>query len=140
MRKLIAGLSFALACLHASANESIAVERAVRIAEHFVAENGYTNLPESRVKEVLDNEAIEWRPGRSERLAQRYNTLRPKTIGAKKARKNGTPGWSVAFDYMSPTGNSNECRVVTMDANGRDVRVEHVDGIRSYFLGFEKSE
>jgi hypothetical protein len=25
-----------------------------------------------------------------------------------------------------------------MDANGHDVRIEHVDGAREYFLGFEK--
>jgi hypothetical protein len=138
MRKLIVGLSFAMAFLPASATESISVESAVRIAEVFVAENGYTDLPESRVKEVPENESIEWVAGRKERLAQRFNTLLPTAIGARKGRKNGTPGWSVAFDYTNRNGNPGACRVVTMAANGRDVRIEHVDGIRDYFLGFEK--
>ena len=140
MLKPLVILFFALACLQANATEPISVESAVKIAERFVAENGYTNLPESRVKEILDNEGIEWSLGRKERLAQRRNTLRPQAIGARKSRKNGSPGWSVAFDYVGQTGNSDVCRVVTMDLNGRDVQIVHVDGIRSYFLGFEKRE
>jgi len=124
--------------LHAHAAETITMKEAVTIAETFIAENGYTKLPESRVKRLLDNESIEWTADRKQLLAQRRNTLSAEAIGAKRGRRNDPAGWSVAFDYTNQQGNSDNCRVVTMTASGREVRIEHVDGIRSYFQGFKK--
>lgn len=136
MPKIIAGFFMALACFCAHAAESITMKAAVEIAEQFVAENGYTKAPSSDTKEVLGNEAIEWTTNPRDRLEQRFNTLLPKAIGAKKGRRNSSEGWSVAFDYTSKNGASNNCRVVTMNSAGNDIRIEHVDGIRSYFIGF----
>ncbi len=138
MRNLVAIFSVALTCLHATASENLTMEAAVKIAEKFVAENGYTNLPESRVKQVLDSESVEWEAERQKQLQQRYNTLLPSAIGAKSGRKNKKDGWSVAFDYASTPGNPGSCRVITMASNGMDIRVEHVDGIRKYFVNFKK--
>ncbi|MES3022019.1 MAG: hypothetical protein V4857_10595 [Pseudomonadota bacterium] len=137
MRNLLAGLFFALICLHANASEFLAIEEAVKIAEKFVAENGYTNLPEASLKRALDGESIEWTSDRQRLVARRLNTLLPGAIGAKSGRRNASAGWSVAFDFASKLGDPNTCRVVTMASNGTDIRVEHVDGIRKYFIGFK---
>jgi hypothetical protein len=136
MQKIIAGFFMTLACVCAHAAESISMQAAVEIAEQFVAKNGYTNGPASDTKAVLDNEAIERTADPRDQLKLRFNTLLPKAIGAKKGRKNSSEGWSVAFDYTSESGSSNICRVVTMNSAGNDIRIEHVDGIRSYFIGF----
>ena len=136
MRFLIAGLFYALMCLHANASEDLTMEAAVAIAETFVAENGYTNLPESGLKKVLVSERIERKSDRQAQVAQRFNSLLPVAIGARHGRRNESAGWSVAFDYSSKPGNPAACRVVTMAANGSDIRVEHVDGFRQYFVGF----
>ncbi|WP_147328224.1 MULTISPECIES: hypothetical protein [unclassified Duganella] len=138
MRNLAVSLFVTLVCLHVNAAETITIEAAVKLAEVFVAENGYTELPESGVKQALDHESIEWTYARKELLKQRRNTLLPAAIGAKYSRKNGQAGWSVAFDYTNQRGNPGSCRVVTMESNGREIRIEHVDGVREHFLGFKK--
>jgi hypothetical protein len=139
MQRIIVGFVAAFACFYTHAAESITVETAVKVAEEFVAKNGYTNVPASDVKAVLDNERIERTTDRRDQIQQRFNTLLPKAIGAKKGRKGSPDGWSVAFDYTSGKGSSETCRVVTMNSAGSDIRVEHVDGIRSYFIGFTPS-
>jgi len=140
MRSLLASLFVAVACPHVHAVEPVTMETAVRIAEVFVAENGYTDLPESDVKQALDSESVEWTSSRRKLLVQRRNTLLPTAIGAKYGRKYAETGWSVAFDYTSQRGAPGSCRIVTMDLNGHEVRIEHVDGIRKYFLGFGKRQ
>lgn len=137
MRNLVTSLFVAFICLHASASENLKIEAAVRIAEKFVAENGYTNLPKSRVNRVLDSESLERSADREKLLADRFDTLMPSAIGAKRGRKNERTGWSVAFDFTAKFGAPNLCRVVTMTLDGSNVRVEHVDGVRKYFVGFE---
>lgn len=137
MRNLIVSLLVTLVCFHVNAAETITMEVAVKLAEDFVAKNGYTDLPESHIKQTLDKENIEWTSTRKELLKQRRNTLLPTAIGVKHGRKNGQAGWSVAFDYTSQHGNLGSCRVVTMESNGREIRIEHVAGVREYFLGFE---
>lgn len=110
---------------------------AVALAEQFVAENGYTSAKPDRIKQRLDFEAIERAKIRSEMLLQRHNTLQPKAIGAKVGGKGSSAGWSIAFAYSSQVrGSKDSCRVVTVDADGSNIRVEHVDGIRAYFSGF----
>jgi hypothetical protein len=138
MRLLIAICLLGLITLQASASETLAMEAAVKVAEKFVAENGYTNLPKSRLKKVLENERIEWTSDHHQLVAQRFNTLSPVAIGVRPGRKNGHSGWSVAFDYTANRGDPTVCRVVTMASNGRNIRVEHVDGLRAYFVGLKK--
>jgi hypothetical protein len=135
MQKIIAGFFMAFTCVCTHAAESITIEAAVKLAEEFIARNGYTNAPASTVKAVLDNESIEWAADRGDQIKSRINTLLPKAIGAKKGRKGSSDGWSVAFDFTSGRV-PNSCRVVTMSSAGNAIRVEHVDGIRTYFVGF----
>ncbi len=103
---------------------------AVMLAEKFVRENGYTDVPGYELKASLDLENIEPDSERSKILATRHNTLLPNAIGAKPR----LPGWSVAFDYAHPRLRAQKiCRVVTMNADGTGILMQHSDGIRKYF-------
>jgi hypothetical protein len=110
---------------------------AIALAESFVAKNGYTNLPPEQIAARLDPESLEWGRSREEQVRYRVNTLVPKAIGIKKGTGRGQTGWSVAFDYVSGGANSETCRVVTMSESGTNLVVQHVDGIRKYFAGFD---
>jgi hypothetical protein len=119
-------------------SESISRGAAVEAAERFVVQNGYTDASATQVKERLDPESLERSMDRAKLLSARFNTLKPKAIGLRHARRGRPQGWSVAFDYMDPpTKDVAVCRVVTMAEDGSEARMEHVDGFRSYFSGFE---
>jgi hypothetical protein len=128
----------ALLPCHLALGQSISKESAVVLAEKFVAENGYTNLPAENVKPELDPESIEWNTTREKILEFRFNTLKPRAIGIKREHRNGPDGWSVAFDYTSPPPvEPGICRVVTMKEDGSDLHMQHKAGIRTYFTGFD---
>jgi hypothetical protein len=110
---------------------------AIKMAELFILQNGYTNAPAKEIKKELNIGTVEFANSREELLRRRFNTLKRKAIGVRKGRKSEeVAGWSVAFDYAD-TKLKNRCRVVTMDADGSNMGVEHVEGIRSYFVGFD---
>jgi len=118
--------------------QTLTQKAAVALAEKFIADNGYTAASSSPVKQQLDFESLERTDNRAEMLKQRHNTLQPKAIGAKTGRKGSKAGWSIAFAYASwVRGGQDSCRVVTMDGDGSNIRIEHVDGIRKYFAGFD---
>lgn len=112
---------------------------AVALAERFVVRNGYTDAPPDQVKHDLDFESIEFAENREAMLRQRRNTLRPRAIGVRRGRRSSKSGWSVAFDFVeSIDANRGSCRVVTMDSDGSNIRIEHVDGLRKFFVGFNE--
>lgn len=100
--------------------------------------NGYTDVNESELKEKLDYESIERISSRDQLLKLRFNTLKPKAIGAR----GGEKAWSVGFDYMvaATSGDRRVCRVVTMKGDGAEIRMEHKDGFRDAFEGFPKQK
>jgi hypothetical protein len=104
---------------------------AVRLAEQFIAQNGYTDLPPDKSK--LAYESIEWESNIDEMLRQRRNTLEPKAYGVVRERKNA-PGWTVVFRYKHrATGQMRgNGRAVTMNLDGSKMRVEHVDFTLKY--------
>jgi hypothetical protein len=114
--------------------EDLTKAEAVVLAEKFVL-NGYTNAPPKHIKEDLNHESIEWQPDRDRLLKLRYNSLTQKAIGVKEGRRSKKIGWSVAFDIPDLQDKS-ICRVVTMNIDGSEIRIEHVDGKREYFIGF----
>ncbi len=138
-RLVTVGIALILVASQPVLAQVLSKESVVELAEKFIAENGYTDLPRESAKASLDRESLEWTSDRESMLQQRANTLKPKAIGAKKGRRGNKSGWSVAFDYAasSPT-NPETCRVVTMNEDGSDTRVEHVDGIRRVFVGFNE--
>ena len=100
---------------------------AVALAEQFIAQNGYTDLPPDKTK--LSYETIEWESNVSRMLQERHNTLERHAYGVRRGRKGG-PGWTVAFRYKGHAGATG--RAVTMNLDGSEPRVEHVDFILRY--------
>lgn len=102
-------------------------EKAVRLAEEFVARNGYTDLPPD--KNNLAYENIEWADGVDEMLETRHDTLERKAHGLHYGAKMGEPGWTIVFRYTKRIGNAGRKvgRAVTMDENFHIHRVEHCD-------------
>lgn len=105
--------------------------QAVQLAETFIALNGYTDLPPAR--EHLSYESIEWESNVDEMLRMRHDTLERKAYGLSRGRKGGSSGWTVVFQYRhQPHRQKGENgRAVTMNPDGGEMRVEHVD----YILG-----
>lgn len=118
-------------------------EKAVRIAEEFIARNGYTDVPADRNN--ISYETVEFADDIDELLEARANTLERKAYGILfrgSGTRMGKEGWTVVFRsknisddfYRSicltkgkkvtkenhPIG-----RAVTMDANFQDLLVEH---------------
>ena len=138
VRVIVAAALLALAgssCGHGSRSnallEQVSTEMAVQLSERFVRENGYTDAPNDEIKLQLDLESIERADSRAELLKSRRNTLQPKAIGVKST----DDGWGVAFDYVDHPGS---CRVVTINKDGTQIRMQHKDGVRDHWLGFDK--
>jgi hypothetical protein len=101
--------------------------KAVRLAEEFVARNGYTDLPADR--ENLSSESVEWESNVDEILRLRHDSLERRAYGLRYSGKMGRPGWTVVFRYKerSWAANGRAGRAVTMDENFGNIRVEHKD-------------
>jgi hypothetical protein len=99
---------------------------AVKLAERFIVQNGYTDLPPEKSK--LVNESFELGASIEEKLKLRHDTLERKAYGISHGRKGGSAGWTVVFRYKRPSGQQEPIngRAVTMNLDGGKMRVEHV--------------
>jgi hypothetical protein len=106
--------------------------QAVEWAERFIAQNGYTDLPHDR--DHITHEAVEWKSELNQLLKMRHDTLERKAFGISRGRKGGQPGWTVVFRYRNPShGEMNKtARAITMNRDGSDMRVEHIDFILAF--------
>jgi hypothetical protein len=102
-------------------------EKAVRLAEEFVARNGYTDLPADR--DNLSYESVEWESDVEEILRLRRDSLERKAFGIRSKGRMDEPGWTVVFryKYRSWAADGRAARAVTMDQNFGNLRVEHKD-------------
>ena len=109
--------------------QKLTEEEAIRLAEEFIAQNGYTDLRPDKSK--LARETIEWESNIDDILRQRHDTLDRKAYGIVHGRKGGAPGWTVVFRYSHPSSKKarRNGRAVTMNLDGSALRVEHVDFI-----------
>ena len=109
-------------------------EKAIRLAEEFVAINGYTDVPAD--KEHLTHETVEFYDNIDELLSERKNTLESKAYGVSDFGRMMGKGWTVVFrhkDYRFTDKlpenlkklYQNAGRAVTMDESFQDLRVEH---------------
>lgn len=99
-------------------------QTAIQAAEKFIADNGYTDLPPLKDPRQLTNESLEWESDPEKKLEFRRNTLERKAYSISPNGKNG-PGWTVGF--RTKNGGTKTGRAVTMDSDGGNIRVEHVD-------------
>lgn len=124
---LLIVLVVGIAAAQQPAGKEISEEEAVRAAEQFVKDNGYTDEPVKDPKnfapELLDKlvtpETV---------LKVRRNSLEKKAYGVAKRKRGGLPGWSVIFkriscDYCDPK----KGRAVVMDLDGSKIKMDHID-------------
>ncbi len=110
----------------AGQTKNITETEAIKIAENFIIENGYTDLPAMSDKKNLVFESIEWSSDVEEILKERHNTLQKKAYGILNGRKGNTVGFTVVFLFVDNSIKKTG-RAVTMDLDGKNIRVEHVD-------------
>src|ERR1043165_6284186 len=125
-------LLFSAAVVFPAQKQELSEIEAVRLAEAFIAQNGYTDLRADKSK--LAYETIEWTSNIEDMLKQRHDTLARKAYGIVHERKGGAPGWTVVFRYSHPASKQERRigRAVTMNLDGSGLRVEHVDFILKY--------
>ena len=125
-------LLFSVAVVFPAQKQELSEIEAVRLAEEFIAQNGYTDLRADKSK--LAHETIEWTSNVDDMLRQRHDTLARKAYGIVHGRKGGAPGWTVVFRYSHPASKQERRngRAVTMNLDGSGLRVEHVDFILKY--------
>jgi hypothetical protein len=111
-------------------NEKITPSQAGQLAECFVIQNGYTDLPPMADLSKLSYETFNDGPPPEKALELRRNTLERTAWGvaregAGKDRVWQKDGWTVAFRYHPNI--EGRVRVVTMDAYGQYLRMQHPD-------------
>jgi hypothetical protein len=105
-------------------NKTLSESEAIKMAEQFVIEQGYTDLPPTEQKSRLRPEAVNGGIDVSS-LDLRRNTLEGLAYGVLKEKgKNGH--WVVVFRYTAELP-SNRARAVSVDPSGKDVRIWHQD-------------
>ena len=94
---------------------------AIQLAERFIAQNGYTDLPVPEDTK-LTLEPIEFASSRSERLEFRHATLERRALGAYRIHG----GWTVTFRYNGYTLTDGK-RGVWVDDSRKRIRIFHQD-------------
>lgn len=102
---------------------SLTEQQVIEKAEKFVIENGYTDLPGDPHK--LVGESIERSTDKNKILKSRQNTLQRKAYGVSC----GTEACMVAFRFVTPVkrGEDEMWRVVTINVDGSNIRMQHKD-------------
>lgn len=93
----------------------------VKLAEDFVARNGYTDLPSDNTN--LTREDGESETNINKVLAWRLNLVERKPYGISRGRIGNSPGWSVVFRFKRFQSRKYGL-AVTMNLDGSDIRVE----------------
>ena len=115
----------------------ITESQAISIAEEFVKQNGYTDLPPSADISQLSRESLDSEDP-EEALESRRNTLERKAIGAKREVSGSyTGGWMVVFRYNRDNLELRQLdpdfdelvdkygRAIKMNEDGSNVRIVH---------------
>jgi hypothetical protein len=112
--------------------QELSEEEAVRLAEQFIAQNGYADLQPDRSK--LAYETIERESKVDEMLKGRHDTLERKAYGVVRGRRGAALGWTIVFRYRHPSSKQmrKNGRAVTMNLDGSEMGIEHADFILKY--------
>jgi hypothetical protein len=101
--------------------------KAVRSAEEFIAQNGYTDATPDKAKIV--DESIESYLSLDEMLTSRRNSLESKAFGVSHTGRGREKGWTVVFAYKDEKMRKENGRAVSMNEIFGNMRVEHKDFI-----------
>jgi hypothetical protein len=103
----------------------IDARQAVRIAERFVHDNGYTDyVPDNLLR--IAPESFDFSRNPYEWFKYRHGLLKPQAVGYRKGSRNDPKGWTVGFALVKPLENPDAGIAVTMDAKGRGAIVQHM--------------
>jgi len=140
---LVASLIFTLVAYAAQLQpkKEISEPEAIRLAEEFIIDNGYTDLPPSEDKSKLKCESVNCGLDEWSMKSIRHNSLLRGAYGVWRydAKKRGKGSWTVVFrkncdhpefrrtvpdwEKMCKT----QGRAVTMDLYGNDLHMIHQD-------------
>ena len=127
-------IGVSLSC--AQVRKQLTEAEAIRVAEKFVAENRYTDLPSAQDKTSLSSEGID-ASDPEERLRTRQNTLERKAYGVGGG--GGEHGWTIVFHYNAKNESYRQVipnfdqhieevgRAVTMSPDGSNIKMQHQD-------------
>jgi hypothetical protein len=140
---LAASLIFTLVAYAAQPQpkKEINESEAIRLAEEFIVDNGYTNLPPSEDKSKLKCESVHCGLDDWEMKNIRHNSLSRNTYGIWRydLKKRGKGSWTVVFRYncdhpeFSRTfpdwekACKTQGRAVTIDLYGNNLHMMHQD-------------
>jgi hypothetical protein len=124
----------------AVAGPPLSQDEAVALAEQFVTDNGYTDLPPNLAKVKLEFINDMAARSRKESLAaivrRRHGELERHAWQVLSGRRHAR-GWTIVFRFPTTAHggftlsedieSSNRGRAVTMDPDGGNIRMEHVD-------------
>lgn len=119
-------------------NGQMAKEKAVKLAEQFIIDNGYTNLPADKSKlsyELFDH----YENNVDSILKQRHNTLQKKAFCISEDKDRWDVGFlSTSVDLSKLNSIQRQTnlsgRAVIVMKNGKEIRIAHKDPLFSYFI------
>ncbi len=94
---------------------------ALRCAERFAVEQGYTELPGLTDTTLIVPEGIEWSSSKTEWRSQRHGSLEPRALGVCTGPKDYP--YTVVFRYRKVRG----ARGLTLDTAFGFLRMQHQD-------------
>jgi hypothetical protein len=134
---VLSTILFGALAVPAQTKKPLSETEAIRLAEAFVINNGYTNLPPVKDLSKLAYESLDF-TNPNEALNARRNTLERKAYGVK-AGNVGRSGWTIVFRYNVSNKQSRKLipnyeqhikeigRAVTMSIDGSEIRMQHQD-------------
>ena len=130
---LVLGLTSAL-----QANDQMTKEQAVKLAEQFIIDNGYTNFPADKSKlsyELFD----QYENNVDSILKRRHNTLQPKAFCISEDKDRWDVGFlSTGVDLSKLDSAQRQTnlsgRAVIVMKDGKEIRIAHKDPLFSYFI------
>lgn len=100
------------------AAQKITKEQAVKLAEQFIVDNGYTAVVPKKVKRLAP-ELLDFNKGYDFQIQVRHDSLKPRAVAVWNGNREGK-GWSVAFRFTeSSIAESRKTKY--LDANGKEI-------------------
>jgi hypothetical protein len=134
---IVTGLAWSLTFAFQS-NNQVKEQQAIKLAEQFIADNGYTNFPANKSKlsyEMFDQLGEN---NLDSILKYRHNTLQPKAFCISEGEDRWDVGFlSTSVDLTKPDSiqrqNNLSGRAVIVMKDRKEIRIAHKDPLFSHF-------
>ena len=111
-------LCFLISILTSCGTSRLTENEAIRLAEKYVVEQGYTNRKVQIDTSKIEPDLVEQVMSSNGILQMRYNTLKPKAVFNSKGQRK----WTVGFQN---TQDSTRFSLVRIYRNGKRIEMEH---------------